>query len=108
MDHSPLRDSFLAHCAYLNGGTDEIHRDFDCREQAYGINSAGRVAGGAATQTGGVSQTAFLWHGGYMIDLGTLPGGLNTAARVINASCEAALGSETFRTDPNGEDQGGI
>ena len=30
----------------------------------YGINAAGEVAGGAATrfQTGGVSQTAFLWY----------------------------------------------
>src|SRR3954469_17253816 len=47
---------------------------------AYGLNNAGQVAGGSATpnQTGGLSQTAFLWtkHTGIQ-DLGTL-GGFNT------------------------------
>jgi probable HAF family extracellular repeat protein len=73
---------------------------------AYGMNSAGQVAGGAATatQTGGLSQTAFLWHGGHMNNLGTLPGGLNSGGNGVNASGEVAIGSETYRTDPNGED----
>ena len=71
----------------------------------FGINAAGEVAGGAATkfQTGGLSETAFLWHQGTMINLGTL-GGLNSAAGGPNASGVAAIGSETSMTDPNGED----
>ena len=73
---------------------------------SYGMNSAGWVAGGAATatQTGGVSQTAFLWNGRHMIDLGALPGGLNSEGAGVNASGEVAILSETYRTDPNGED----
>jgi probable HAF family extracellular repeat protein len=71
----------------------------------YGINAAGVVSGGAATPTQtGVSQTAFLWYDGHMIDLGTLPGGLNSEAGGPNSSGEAAIFSETYRTDPNGED----
>ena len=71
----------------------------------YGINAAGEVAGGAATrfQTGGVSQTAFLWYQGNMTNLGTL-GGPNSSASGPNASGEAAISSETFMTDPLGED----
>ena len=73
---------------------------------SYGMNSAGWVSGGAATstQTGGVSQTAFLWNGKHMIDLGTLPGGLNSEGAGVNASGEVAILSETYRTDPNGQD----
>jgi probable HAF family extracellular repeat protein len=77
---------------------------------AYGLNNAGRVAGGAATktQTGGLSQTAFLWDRGQKItDLGTLGGfntGLNSWAGGPNARGESALVSETFLADPNGED----
>ncbi len=73
---------------------------------AYGMNAAAWVTGGAATQTqtGGLSQTAFFWHGGRMIDLGTLPGGLNSEGAGVNASGEVAIVSETYRTDPNGED----
>ena len=73
---------------------------------AYGMNAAGWVTGGAATptQTGGLSQTAFLWHGGHMIDLGTLPGGLNSEGAGVNAIGEVAIVSETYKTDPNGED----
>ena len=43
---------------------------------AWGVNNAGVVAGGAATptQTGGVFQTAFLFSGGRMHNLGTLGG----------------------------------
>jgi probable HAF family extracellular repeat protein len=71
----------------------------------FGINNAGRVAGGSATptQTGGLSQTAFLWYGGHMTDLGTL-GGPNSSAGGPNANGEAAIVSETSKTDPNGED----
>jgi probable HAF family extracellular repeat protein len=72
----------------------------------YGINDAGWVSGGAATadQTGGVSQTAFLWFHGHMIDLGALPGGVNSEAGGPNGVGESAVLSETSRTDPNGED----
>ena len=73
---------------------------------AYGMNGAGHITGGAATptQTGGVSQTAFVWDGRHMTDLGTLPGGLNSEGAGVNASGEVAILSETYRTDPNGED----
>ena len=72
---------------------------------AYGINNAGRVAGGAATptQTGGVYQTAFLWLEGWMINLGTLGGttcpDCSSEAGGPNASGEAALISETSKLD---------
>jgi probable HAF family extracellular repeat protein len=71
----------------------------------YGINNAGWVAGGAATesQTGGVAETAFLWHGGQMINLGTL-GGPSSEAGGPNSFGESAILSETSLTDPNGED----
>ncbi len=76
---------------------------------ATGLNNAGDVAGGAATrkQTGGVFQTAFLWHDGHMTDLGTLGGfdtGLNSEAGGPNARGESALISDTFLTDPKHED----
>src|SRR5260370_5754550 len=43
---------------------------------AYAINNSGVVAGGAATpsQIDFVSQTAFRWDGGQLINLGTLGG----------------------------------
>jgi probable HAF family extracellular repeat protein len=71
----------------------------------YGINNAGWVSGGAATvsQTGGVAQTAFLWHGGHMTNLGTL-GGPNSEAGGPNWFGESPIISETSMTDPNGED----
>jgi probable HAF family extracellular repeat protein len=77
---------------------------------AFGLNNAGEVAGGSASpnQTDGISQTAFLWTKQTgMRDLGTLGGFntiLNSAATGVNASGEVALISETFTTDPNGED----
>jgi probable HAF family extracellular repeat protein len=54
----------------------------------YGINNAGVASGGAATdsQTGGVSQTAFLWDHGYMTNLGTLQG---SACLTATSSCSA-------------------
>jgi probable HAF family extracellular repeat protein len=81
---------------------------------AYGMNNLGQVAGGAATpsQTGGLFQTAFLWSGGHMTNLGTL-GGLacltcNSEAGGPNLSGESAVISETSRLDPNGEDTCGF
>jgi probable HAF family extracellular repeat protein len=76
---------------------------------AFGLNNAGRVAGSGATptQTDGVSQTAFLWNRGKITDLGTLGGfntGLNSEAGGPNTRGESALISETFITDPKGED----
>jgi probable HAF family extracellular repeat protein len=76
---------------------------------AWGLNNEGRVAGSAATrtQTDGLSQTAFLWDRGQITDLGTLGGfntGLNSEAGGPNARGESAVISETFLTDPNGED----
>jgi len=71
----------------------------------FGINSAGEVAGGAATatQTGGVSQTGFLWYRGHMTNIGTL-GGPDSDAGGPNASGVSAVLSETSMPDPNGED----
>jgi uncharacterized membrane protein len=68
-----------------------------------------RVAGSAATrtQTDGLSQTAFLWNRGQITELGTLGGfntGLNSEAGGPNSRGESAVISETFLTDPNGED----
>jgi probable HAF family extracellular repeat protein len=77
---------------------------------AYGLSNAGVVAGGAATasQTGGLFQTAFLWYGGHITNLGTLGGETcptcNSEAGGPNIWGESALYSETSRTDPNGED----
>jgi len=67
----------------------------------YGINNAGWVAGAAATadQTGGLSQTGFLWHDGQMTNLGTLGGSAcpdcSSEAGGPNASGESVLFSET-------------
>ena len=77
---------------------------------AYGVNNAGWVGGGAATQTqiDGVSQTAVAWFGGQPINLGTLGGtacpGCNSEADTVNMSGEVSLLSETATMDPNGED----
>jgi probable HAF family extracellular repeat protein len=72
---------------------------------AFGMNNAGKVAGGAATasQVGGLAQTAFLWSRGQMQNLGTL-GGQNSSAGGVNAHGEVAIGSETANPDPNSED----
>jgi probable HAF family extracellular repeat protein len=67
----------------------------------YGINNAGWVAGAAATpdQTGGLSQTGFLWYDGQMTNLGTLGGSAcsdcSSEAGGPNASGESVLFSET-------------
>jgi len=72
----------------------------------YGINHAGWVGGGAATvsQTGGVAQTALLWHGGEMTNLGTLGGPSSEVGGGPNLFGELSIISETSVTDPNGED----
>jgi probable HAF family extracellular repeat protein len=69
---------------------------------AYGLNSAGRVGGGATLADG--SEHPFLWSRDEgMQDLGTL-GGQNGAAAGPNASGQLALLSETATPDPMGED----
>jgi probable HAF family extracellular repeat protein len=52
--------------------------------QANGINDSGQVVGYAYTPSG--STHAFLYSGGIMTDLGTLPGGTQSVAYGINAS----------------------
>jgi probable HAF family extracellular repeat protein len=77
---------------------------------AYGINDAGVVSGGAAApnQTNGLAQTAFLWFDGKMKNLGTLGGSkcpqCSSEAGGPNAENVSALLSETALPDPNGED----
>src|ERR1035438_1824479 len=72
---------------------------------AYGINDAGVVSGGAATpsQTNGLAQTAFLWFNGNMKNLGTLDGSkcpqCSSEAGGPNAENVSALLSETALTD---------
>lgn len=66
----------------------------------YGINASGVVAGGAATATqiDGLSQTAFLWYAGHMLNLGTLdPSCLacSSEAGGPNAYLESPVISET-------------
>ncbi|MCX5682696.1 MAG: HAF repeat-containing protein, partial [Planctomycetota bacterium] len=56
--------------------------------EAYSINSAGQVVGYSATA--GASNHAFLYSGGAMGDLGTLPGGTGSSANGINASGQIA------------------
>src|SRR5262245_44983668 len=69
----------------------------------YDMNNAGWVAGSGNLTLGGPQQ-AFLWYGrGPLVDLGTL-GGPNSEASGPNTSGEAAILSETDKTDPNGED----
>jgi len=75
---------------------------------AFGINVAGWVAGSSNLTTGG-PQRAFLWYGfGPLSDLGALDGSkcptCNSVAYAPNAFGEAAITSETSKTDPNGED----
>jgi probable HAF family extracellular repeat protein len=75
---------------------------------AFEMNNLGWVAGSSNLTAGG-PQHAFLWYGfGPLHDLGTLGGsacpGCNSAADGPNLLGWAAIGSETSRTDPNGED----
>lgn len=74
----------------------------------YGINGAGWVAGLSNVAPGGPVH-AFLWYGrGPLVDLGTLGGQkcatCNSQANGLSDWGEAAVGSETSSTDPNGED----
>ena len=68
---------------------------------AYGINNAGMIAGGA--NVAGEDQHAFVWRNGHMTDLGTL-GGPNAAATNPNGANQVSIVSETSNTDPLGED----
>jgi probable HAF family extracellular repeat protein len=82
----------------------------------FGINSAGEVAGAAATpaQTDGFAATAFLWSKQKgIIPLGVLGPPLfpacptcNSGAAGVGALGEVAMGSEIATLDPNGEDFG--
>jgi probable HAF family extracellular repeat protein len=72
------------------------------------MNFAGWVAGNSNLTAGG-PQHAFLWYGGGMLkDLGTLGGSrcptCNSEVDGPNVFGEAAVLSETAKTDPNGED----
>jgi probable HAF family extracellular repeat protein len=74
----------------------------------YGPNAAGWVAGNSNLVPNG-PQHAFLWFGfGHLFDLGTLGGSecptCNSVAYWPNLFAEAAITSETSKTDPNGED----
>jgi probable HAF family extracellular repeat protein len=74
----------------------------------FDLNNAGWVAGSSNRVPGG-PQHAFVWFGsGPLVDLGTLDKGAcpecNSGADGPNALGEAAIGSETQRMDPNGED----
>ena len=76
----------------------------------YGINNAGVVSGGAATQaqTDGVSQTAFLWDRDHFFNLGTLGGvacpDCSSEAGGPNAKGESPILSETSEPAYMGED----
>lgn len=76
----------------------------------YGISSTGAVSGGAATdtQTDGISETAFLWYGGKITNLGTLGGSdcpdCNSEAGGPNVYGVSPVVSETSKNDKNGED----
>ena len=76
----------------------------------YGINNAGVVSGGAATQaqTDGVSQTAFLWDRDHFFNLGTLDGvacpDCSSEAGGPNAKGESPIFSETPDAAYMGED----
>jgi probable HAF family extracellular repeat protein len=71
-----------------------------------GINDAGQVAGfstfdeGFDPQAGGPDYHAFLWSGGRMNDLGTLPGGNYSQANAINNGGQEAGYSEVSEPDP--------
>lgn len=79
---------------------------------SYNLNDAGVVSGGSATlnQSGDPSQaivnapqTAFLWHRGHLLSLGTL-GGQNSAGAASNLSNLAVVDSETANMSRQGED----
>jgi probable HAF family extracellular repeat protein len=70
----------------------------------FDMNNVGWV-GGSSNLTPGGPQHAFLWYGGGPLkDLGTLGGGLNSAADGPNLFGEAPIVAEIGKTDPDGED----
>jgi len=63
-----------AYDAYLRRAgvaTDLGHLNGDCNSEALAINSAGRIAG-TSFSCDGVTQRAFLWQNGWLVDLNSL------------------------------------
>jgi probable HAF family extracellular repeat protein len=76
----------------------------------YGLNDAGAVAGGAATaaQVDFLSQTAFVWRGGQLVNLGTIDGSAcpdcSSEGAAVSANGLVAVISERAALDSHGED----
>jgi len=70
------------------------------RSAAYGINAAGRIVGGASTGTEGddVLFHAFVYSGGVMTSIGTLPNGDSSSAHAINKA-GVITGTSAISTD---------
>ncbi len=83
---------------YSNGTTTDLGTLGGNSSIAFGINNSGQVVGQSATAGGGYD--AFLYSGGTMNDLGTLPAGGTTYGRAINSSGEVV----GFAALPNGND----
>jgi uncharacterized membrane protein len=77
---------------------------------SYSITDPATIVGGANTpgQNDLVTQTAFFWSGGRLINLGTLAGSAcpdcSSEGGAASANGNVALLSETAILDPNGED----
>jgi probable HAF family extracellular repeat protein len=63
--------------------------------EADAINSTGQVAGGATVDASGHDH-AFLYSGGHMTDLGTLPGDIVSGATALNSSGQVVGNSTSF------------
>ncbi|MCA1706530.1 MAG: HAF repeat-containing protein [Actinobacteria bacterium] len=73
----------------------------DAESIAYGLNNAGQVVGDSYNRFGDHAHHAFIWKGGVLTDLGTLPGGTGASARAINARGHVA-GTAFFGTTGRG------